>query len=140
MPTPKSRLIRDALTTEIRKVVGIGATGTDWRLWVKETSFPAVYTILDSEDAEPMPTRSKEVHAHFRLATIISSTTPEDAFDQLRADIEMQIEDDPALGGLADDVWMSGCGHFATGKSIAGSVYVRDVFVEVIYRHGRGTP
>jgi len=38
------------------------------------------------------------------------------------------------------DVWVSGCGHFATAKSIAGQVYVRDIFVEAEYRYARGSP
>jgi len=139
MPS-KDQLVREALTTEIKKVSSIGATGSDWRLWNQETSLPAAYTILDEDDKERAPTRSKEVTARFRIATIIASETPQDAFDALRAAIETEIEDDPSLGGLALDAWVSGCGRFATAKSIAGQVYVRDIFVDVIYRYPRAQP
>jgi hypothetical protein len=135
----KAQQIREAVTAEIAKVSGIGATGSDWKLWAQETNLPAAYTILDSDSSERSPTQSKEVTARFRIATIISSETPQDAFDELRAGIEAELEDDPSLGGLALDAWVSGCNPFATAKSIAGTVYVRDVLIDVIYRHPRGS-
>ncbi len=139
MPT-KAQQVRDALTTEIQKVAGIGATGSDWRLWSQEGRLPAAYTILDSDESELSPTVSKTVRARFRIATIIQSETPQNAFDDLRGAIEMQIEDDPSLGGLAGAAWVSGTTPFATAKSVAGEVYVRDLLVEVIYKHPRGQP
>jgi len=139
MPS-KDQLVREALITEVKKVAGIGAVESNWNLWTQESRLPAVYPILDSDTKSRAPTRSKEVEARFRLATIISSDTPQDAFDALRAGVETQIEDDPSLGGLALDAWVSGCSPFATAKSIAGQVYVRDIFVDVIYRYTRAQP
>jgi hypothetical protein len=136
----KAQQIREALLTEIRKVAGIGAVSSQWKLWKDESSLPAAYVILDGDDQELLPTRSKQVHAHFRIATILQSETPQDAFDDLRGAIETEIEDDPALGGLADAAWVSGTSHFATATSIAGPVYVRDLFVDVHYRHPRAQP
>lgn len=134
----KAQLVRDAITTEIRKVAGIGATGSDWTTWEKEARLPAAYTVLDTDEKEPGPTRSKTVTAHVRIPTILRSQNPEDAFDDLRAAIENQLEDDPSLGGLVFDCYVSGCGPFATAQTAAGEVYVRDIFVEVEYRHDRG--
>jgi hypothetical protein len=132
--------IREALTTEIEKIAGIGETGSDWTLWDQVSRFPAAYTILDTDVSERLPTRSKTVTASFRIACILQSEHPENDFDDLRAAIETQIEDDPTLGGLAMDAWVSGVGSFATAKVISGQVYVRNVFVDVIYRHPRAQP
>lgn len=137
MPS-KAQMIRDAITVEIRKVAGIGATGSDWTTFEKEGRLPAAYTILDTSEASRGPTQSKEVLAHIRIPTIVRSQEPENAFDDLMAAIENEIEDEPSLGGIAHDAWVSGCGAFATAKTIAGEVYVRDIFVEVEYRHDRG--
>ena len=139
MPS-KHQDIRDAITTEIRKVVGIGSTGSDWKLWKQENRFPAAYTILDSDAAELSPTRSKEVTAEFRIATIISSERQQDAFDDLRAAIEREIEDDPTLGNIALEAEVKGVTPFATAQAISGPVYVRDIFVTVIYRYTRAAP
>lgn len=133
----KAQLVRDAITTEIAKVPNIGATGSDWTLWMNESRLPAAYTILETDEKERGPTQSKTVRAHFRVPTILATQTPENDFDDLRAAIEDQIEDDPTLGGLVFDCWVSGCGSFATAKAISGEVYVRDIFVEAEYRHDR---
>ena len=139
MPS-KGQQIHDALTTEIRKVVGIGSTGSNWKLWREENRFPAAYTILDSDAAELSPTRTKTVTAEFLIATIISSGRYQNAFYDLRRAIETEIEDDPTLGGLSDEAWIRGVGPFATTQAIAGEVYVRDIFVRVIYKYPRGAP
>ena len=139
MPS-KAQQIRDALTTEIRKVVGIGSTGSDWKLWREENRFPAAYTIHASDAAELSPTRSKEVEAQFRIATIISSQRPQDAFDDLRAAIETEIEDDPSLGNIAQEAWVAGVSEFETTQAISGPVYVRFIFVTIKYRYARGAP
>jgi len=141
MPS-KDQLVREALATEVRKVVGIGTVMADgfWQLWNQETAMPAAYVILDSDSKDRSPTRSKEVSASFRIATTLRSEKPQDAFDTLRAAIETEIEDDPGLGGLVRDAWVSGCGPFATAKSISGDFYVRNIFVDVSYRYPRAQP
>ncbi len=139
MPS-KGQQIHDALTTEIRKVVGIGSTGSDWKLWREENRFPAAYTILDFDSAELSPTRSKEVTAEFMIATIISSDRPQNAFYDLRKAIETEIEDDPTLGNIALEAWVKGVSFHATAQAISGPVYVRDIFVTVKYRYTRGAP
>jgi hypothetical protein len=140
MPT-KAQLVREALLTEIRKVSGIGATGYLPRnTWRDETNLPAGYLVLEDDDSVRSPTRSKEVEARYRVAFVFRSENPPDTFDDLRGAVEAQIEDDPSLGGLVLDAWYSGCGRFHTAKTLAGDVYVRDVFITVIYRHDRGAP
>jgi len=134
------KAIREALTTEIQKVPGIGETGSKWNLWDKCQRFPAAYTILDSDEKEYAPTRSKTVKARFRIPCVFKSETPEDDFDLLYDAIETEIEDDPSLGGLALLAYVSGCGNFATAPEIAGGVYVRNIFVDVEYRHPRAQP
>ena len=139
MPT-LAQQVREALIAEIKKVSGIGTVSSDWKSWNQTSRLPAAYVILDSDDSERAPTRSKEVRAHYRIATVLHSTTTQDKFDDLRGSIETEIEDDPSLGGLVLDAWVSGVSEFATSKTIAGDVYVRDIFVEVHYRHDRGAP
>ncbi len=139
MPS-KGQEIHDALTTEIRKVAGIGSTGSDLKLWKEESRFPAAYTILESDAAELSPTRSKTVIAEFRIATIIRSGRPQNAFYDLRAAIETEIEDDPTLGNLAQEAWVRGVDPFATTEMISGPVYVRNIFVTIIYMYTRGAP
>jgi|GEM_PF-5407826 len=136
----KGKDVRNALTVEIQKVTDIGTTGSRWHHWQKVQRFPAAFTILESDDKERTPFRSKEVTATYRIATIIRGDNPEDEFDDLRDAIETEIEDDPSLGGLALDAWVSGTGDFATTTIIAGQVYVRDIFVTVVYRYSRGSP
>jgi len=132
--------VRNAITTEVAKVAGIGATGSDWRHWANEGRLPAAYTILDTVEKEISPTRSKTVLAHYRIAAILKSQNPEDDFDLLMADIETEIEDDPSLGNLVEVAWVTGCDEFATAKQISGEVYVRNIFVDVRYKHVRGAP
>ena len=139
MPT-KAQLVREALATEIRKVAGIGSVSSQVKLWKEETNLPAAYVILDSDDSRFEPTESKTVDAHFRIAMVLQSETPQDVFDDLRGAIEAEIEDDPSLGGLVDVAFVSGVGGFATSTSIAGQVYVRNIFVDVTYKHARGQP
>ena len=139
MPT-KAQLVREALITEVKKVSGIGAVSSQWKLWNEESNLPAAYVILDDDDSRFEPTQSKTVDAHFRIATIIQSETPQDVFDDLRGAIEVEIEDDPSLGSLVDVAFVSGTSRFATSKSIAGQVYVRDIFVDVTYKHPRAQP
>jgi len=133
-----SQQVREAIITEVKKVANIGAVSSDWEHWNQETRFPAAFVILDSDVSERLPTRSKEVSASFLVACILQSEKPQDDFDTLRAGIENQIEDDPALGGLVIDAWVSGVSSFSTSKTVAGQVYIRDVLVNVIYRHARG--
>lgn len=140
MPDPKSTQIRDALITEIKKVVGIGTVSSDLKLWQEEARLPAVYLIEDSERSDRAPTRSKEVQGTYRAVAVLQSEQPQKKFEALRRDIETQIEDDPSLGGLALDAWRSSTGPFATTTSNSGQVYVREIFIEVIYRHARAAP
>jgi hypothetical protein len=144
MPT-KAQLVREAIAAAVRNVAGVGNVQSDgfWKTWVEETNLPAVFVILEDDDSGPGPTRSKTVAAHFRLATILAASNPQDAFDDLRGAIETLIEADPSLGGLANAgmaARVSGCGRFATAKSISGEFYVRDIFVDVDYYHDRGAP
>lgn len=135
--------IREALIAEVKKVTGIGEVSSDWNLWDKVSRFPAAIVILDTERHEQSPTQSKTITALFRVACTLRSQSPENDFDTLKAAIETQIEDDPTLGGLTAGgvgAFVSGCGPFATSKVIAGDVYVRNVYVDVEYRHPRGQP
>jgi hypothetical protein len=139
MPT-KAQLVREALETEIKKVSGIGHVSSQPKLWKDESNLPAAYVILDSDDSRFEPTESKTVECRFRIATVLQSENPQDVFDDLRGAIETEIEDDPSLGGLADVAFVSGVGGFATSVAIAGQVYVRNIFVDVTYKHARGAP
>lgn len=133
-----AQTIRDALMLEIRKVTNIGAVKSDWEHWATEGRLPAAFVILDSEESVRNPTQSKEVLAHFRIATLLSKRSPNDAFDTLKAAIENEIEDDPTLGGIALDAFYTAAGPFATTSRASGRKYTRDLFVDVLYRHPRG--
>lgn len=137
MPLSKGRQIRDAVMAEVAKVVGLGDRGPDWTLWDRIQVFPAAFTILDSDRSERGPTTSKTVTAFFRIACVLQSATPQDDFDALRAAIEAEIEDDPSLGQLAEDAFVSGVSPFATAPEISAQTYVRNIYVDVIYRHAR---
>lgn len=130
--------IRDALITEIKKVTNIGAVSSDWEHWTTEARLPAAYVILDSEESIRNPTQSKEVIGHYRIATLLRKQSPMNAFDTLKAAIEDEIEDDPTLGGIALDAMYVAAGPFATTPRASGTIYTRDLFVDVFYRHPRG--
>lgn len=130
--------IRDALIVEVKKVPLIGAVKSDWEHWTTEARLPAAFVVLDSEESIRNPTQSKEVLAHYRIATLLRKLSPNSAFDTLKAAIENEIEDDPTLGGLALDAFYTACGPFATTSRASGAIYTRDLFVDVLYRHPRG--
>lgn len=139
MPT-KAQLVREALQTEVAKASLLKTVSEQWQHWKDETNLPAAYVILDEDDSGFEPTQSKTVNGHFRIAVVLKSDTPQDLFDDIRGQVETQIEDDPSLGGLANWAYVSGVSRFATSTQIAGQLYVRDIYVEVQYLHARGQP
>jgi len=138
MPTPVQQQVRDAIIAEIAKVPGIGYTGLLRRMWDTQARFPAAPIVEEPLEKERFPTQSKTAHARFRVPVLIKgSQEPENDFLELAANIEDQIEDDPRLGGLTLDCWVSGYGSFGTAPEIAEDVYVRNVFIDAEYRHPR---
>jgi hypothetical protein len=74
------------------------------------------------------------------LVAVLQSDDPETDFNDLMDAIEVEIDDDPALGGLVEIAFVSGAGAFATTDLIAGGAYIREIFVRVEYKHVRGAP
>jgi hypothetical protein len=133
----KARLIRQALIAEIKTAAGIGSVTQSFKLWNSETLFPAVYVFLDREEKIRNPTRSKECEAFYVASCVLKTANPEDAFDELKAEIENKIEDDPTLGGLCMDTWVSGCGRFIYEETATEQIYKRNIRIEAKYRHVR---
>lgn len=139
MPSKLSQ-IKDALVTEIQKIAGIGATGTNLSAWHEEHDLPAAFVGIATETKERAPIRSKQGSADFFVHTIVEGDDPLQLFFDLYASIEAEIEDDPTLGGLALDAFVSGTTALVTGETIAQGKHVADVFVTVQYRHDRAAP
>jgi hypothetical protein len=136
----KAQLVREALTAELAKIPGIGATGGKYTSYRQETNLPAIYTISDGDDSVRAQTRSKTVTARFALPIVFRTDDPDVTFDDLRGAAEAQIEDDPSLGGLVNDAWVNGSSGLATCRLNTGDAYVRAIFVTVEYYHDRGAP
>jgi hypothetical protein len=132
-----ARQIRGGLIAEIKKVAGIGHVSSDWVHWTNVTRFPACFVMRETSTQEVSPTRSKTVEDRFRLVWVLQSETPEDDFDDLADAAENEIEDDPSLGNLIEQCWVSAIGSFATSAAISGGVYVREMFVDAVYKHVR---
>lgn len=136
MPS-KAQLVRQAIIAEIKTVAGIGAVTQSFKVWNAETLFPAVYVFLEREEKRRNPTTFKEVEASYLAACVLKTANPEDAFDELKAAIENKIEDDPSLGGLCMDTWVSGCGRFVYEETATEQIYKRNIRIEANYRHVR---
>jgi hypothetical protein len=132
--------VQAALIAEVNKVAGIGEVSKKWKLWIETSRFPAIYAIRETVSKEFTPTRSKTVEENHRLVAVLQSDDPETDFNDLMDAIEVEIDDDPALGGLVEIAFVSGAGAFATTDLIAGGAYIREIFVRVEYKHVRGAP
>jgi len=133
----KAQLVRQALIAEIKTVPGIGTVTESFRTWNAAILFPAVFLFLEREEKRRSPTRSKECDASYLAACTLKTAEPENAFDELKAAIENKIEDDPTLGGLCRDAWVSGCGRFIYEETATEQIYKRNIRIEASYRHVR---
>lgn len=127
-----------AIDAEVKKIPGIGETGLLLRHWTNVSVRPAAFTAFASEDGRRDPTRSIQQVASFIVATVVSGDVPVSEFFKLQRQIKQQIEDDPTLGGIVQDAWVSGSAALVTDETIAAGLHVADVFITVEYRRDRG--
>jgi len=147
VPDSKIRQIVDAIVVEVAKVSPIGANGTKLEHWAEVSNFPAAFTYFAGETKALRPTQSVEAAATVGVYCVVTGKDdpsgqddPVRAFLELYRQIVLNVEDDPALGGLVQLAMVTEALPMVTAETISKGVFVADVLISVTYRHARGTP